>query len=112
MIDLIDLEQDRLNDVVPDKFETRVADQMGDVGALAAEEVIKADNLVAIVQQAFAKMRAEKAGTAGYQSSHVFASVSRNVGSRPSQAKRCIGDYSCIAQLSLLVEGIVIILAS
>jgi hypothetical protein len=49
----IDFEQNRLNSVVPDKLEAGITYEMRDVGALAAEEIIEADNLVALTQQPF-----------------------------------------------------------
>ena len=40
---------------------------MSDVGALAAEVVVEADDFVPVFQQTFAKMGTEKPGAAGNQ---------------------------------------------
>jgi hypothetical protein len=54
MEDAIDFEQNRLDGVVADKFEVAMAGQVGDVGALAAEKIVEADDFVAVVEQALA----------------------------------------------------------
>ena len=68
--DAIDFEQDRLDDVVADELEIAVAEQMHDVGALAAEKIVEADDFVAVLEQPLAQMRAEKSRAAGYQYTH------------------------------------------
>jgi hypothetical protein len=50
--DAVHFEQDRLDDIVADEFEIAAANQMSDIGALAAEEVIEANYVVTIVEQA------------------------------------------------------------
>jgi hypothetical protein len=54
MKDPIDLEQNRLDGIVADKFEIGMAGQMRDVGALAAEVVIETDDLDAVAEQPLA----------------------------------------------------------
>ena len=49
MEDPVDFEQDRLDHVVPDQLEAGIAAQMGDVGPLAAEEVVQADHFVPVL---------------------------------------------------------------
>ncbi len=66
----IDLEQDRLDDIVAHQLEIAAVDQMADVGALAAEKVVQADDFVPVLEQAFTKMRPEKSCATGYQRSH------------------------------------------
>ena len=65
IVDLVDLEIDREGHVVADQFEVLVVEQMLDIGARAGEKIVEADDVGALVQQAFAQMRAEKSGTAG-----------------------------------------------
>ena len=72
MKDAIDFEQDRLDDIVADQLEVTVPDQMADVGAGAAEEIVEADDLVAVPEQTFTKMRPEKSCATGYQRSHAL----------------------------------------
>ena len=50
----IDFEQDWLDDVVADELEIAVAEQVHDVGALAAEKIVEADDFVPVLEQALA----------------------------------------------------------
>jgi hypothetical protein len=50
-----------------DQLEALVAEQMLDVAAGAAEEVVDADDVGALGQEPLAQMRAEEAGAAGDQ---------------------------------------------
>ena len=45
----IDLKQNRLDHVVPDQLEAGIAAHMGNVGPLAAEEIIEANDFVLIL---------------------------------------------------------------
>jgi hypothetical protein len=65
VIDLIDFEQDRFDDVVADDFEVLIVAQMENVRTLAAEVIVEADDLVPFFEQALAEMGTEKAGAAG-----------------------------------------------
>ena len=56
---------ERKGHIVAHQLEVRVIEQMGNVVLGAGEEVVQADDVVAVVQQAFAEMRAEEAGTTG-----------------------------------------------
>jgi hypothetical protein len=49
---------------------------MTDVGAFAAEEIVEADNLVAIFKQPLSQMRSEKSRSTGNQRSHVYLRLS------------------------------------
>src|SRR5258708_10434217 len=71
--DAIDFQQYRLDHIMADEFEVAVAEQVHDVGALAAEKIVEADNFLPVVEQALAKMRAEKSCAAGYQCSHSWS---------------------------------------
>jgi len=70
MENAIDLEQDRFNDIVPHQLEIAAVDQMADVGTLAAEKIVQADDFVPVVEQPLTKMRPEKSSSTGYQRSH------------------------------------------
>ena len=54
MENAIDLEQNRLDSIVADEFEIAMAREMGNIGALAAEKVVEADDLRAVAQQPLA----------------------------------------------------------
>jgi hypothetical protein len=45
---------------------------VGDVAFPSCEIVVEADNLIAFIEKAFAKMGAEKSGTAGDETSHAW----------------------------------------
>ncbi len=65
VVDLIDLEEDRLGDVVADDLEVGMGDEGVEVFAAAGEEVVEAEDLVVFVQEAFAEVGADEAGAAG-----------------------------------------------
>ena len=70
IIDLIDLEQDRLGHIVTDELEIVVVQQMRDVLFAAGKEIVETDDLVAFIKKPFAKMRTDKPGPAGDKNSH------------------------------------------
>ena len=49
------------------QLEIRPVEQMRDVGLLAGEEIVEADDVVSLLDQPLAQMRAQKAGPAGHQ---------------------------------------------
>jgi hypothetical protein len=67
IVDLVDLQIDRECHVVADKLEALVINQMLYVASGAGEEVVEADDLRALSQQAFAEVRAQKTGPTGHQ---------------------------------------------
>jgi hypothetical protein len=69
VIDLIDLDIERERHVMPDKLEVLVIEQMLDVAAGAGEKIVEADDIGAVVEQALAQMRAQKACATGDQNS-------------------------------------------
>ena len=77
MKDAVDLEQDRLDDVVADELEGRMPMQMLDVGAFAAEKIVQADYFVPVVQQPFAQMGSEKSRAACHKYSHAVLRLVR-----------------------------------
>jgi hypothetical protein len=44
--------------------------QVGDIGLPTREKIIEADDLVAVLQETIAKVRAQKAGSAGNKYAH------------------------------------------
>jgi hypothetical protein len=67
VVDPVDLHVQREGDVMPHQFEVGIAQQVGDVLLAAGIEVVNAQHVVAVAQQALAQVRAEEAGTAGDQ---------------------------------------------
>src|SRR5262245_37555054 len=65
---------DRLAHVVLEEPEPRLVRQVGDVAAIPGQEVVDADDLMAIANEAFAKMRANKSGSARYDRSQAESS--------------------------------------
>jgi hypothetical protein len=64
VIYLIDLEQDRFGDIVPDQLKMMVVEQDSRYSPCGREEIIETNNVVALREQSFTKMRANKPGTA------------------------------------------------
>ena len=65
VVDLIDLEPERMDDIVPQKLEVAAAEQMSHVRLLAGEKVVDADDIMPHVDQTFTEVAAKKASTAG-----------------------------------------------
>ncbi len=65
VVNLVHFQKDRQGNVVADQFEIRPAQQVSDIGLLAGEEIIHADDVVSLVDQPLAQMRPQKAGPAG-----------------------------------------------
>ena len=65
VIDLVDFSLVGIDHVVADELEVRPADQVFDVGLLAREEIIEAEHLMPLIDEAITEMRAEEAGAAG-----------------------------------------------
>lgn len=64
VIDLVDLEQDRLDDIVPDELEPGVAEQMNEVVLPAGEEVVHNDDIVAPSDQLVDEVASNETGAA------------------------------------------------
>jgi hypothetical protein len=75
VIDLVDLQQQRLADVVPQKLEAAVIEQMSDVISTPREKVIEADDFVALQNQTFTEMRADEPRTARHEHLHCITVV-------------------------------------
>jgi hypothetical protein len=67
VVDLIHLDDVRLDDVVTDELEMVVTEEVLDISARSGKEVVEAGDFVAVSQQTFAKVRAQEAGAAGHQ---------------------------------------------
>lgn len=65
IVDLINLEPERMNDVVPEQFKVSAAKQVGNVCLLAGKEVVSTDDIMSLLDQPFAEVTAKEAGTAG-----------------------------------------------
>src|SRR5262245_48409903 len=61
---------DEFGDGVADELKPGVAGQVREVGGIAGEVVVDADDLVALAQQFVAEMRAEKPRRPGYEEAH------------------------------------------
>lgn len=67
VVDLVHLDVEREGHIVAHELKVRMIEQMDNVVLGAGEEIIEADDVMAIVQQAFAEMGSEKAGAASDQ---------------------------------------------
>ena len=67
VVDLVHLQEDRLDNVVPDELEARPAYQVLDVLELTGEEVVQAKDLATLLQKPFTEMGADEPGPAGDQ---------------------------------------------
>ncbi len=66
---LVDLK--RMGNIVADKREARMAAKMFDVAQRARDEVVHADDIVAVFQETLAQMRADETRAACNDCSHV-----------------------------------------
>jgi hypothetical protein len=66
IVDLIDLDLERVDHVVPQEFKPRIGQQMDDVLLPAGKQIVEADDLMAVADQAIAEVAAEKSGAAGH----------------------------------------------
>ena len=67
VVDLIDFEVDRVDDVVTDAFKMGISQQMADVVLAAGVKIIEAKELLSLCEKPLAEVRSEKAGAAGDQ---------------------------------------------
>ena len=58
--------------ITREELETLVREQMRDVLPAAGEEIVEADDFVAVLKKPVAKVGAEEAGAAGDEDSHIF----------------------------------------
>jgi hypothetical protein len=85
---------DVLGDVCAHEPEIVTAEEMLDIRRCAGEEVVEAENLVALVEETFTKVRAKEAGTAGDHGARSGDDNSRdraNVDRRPVTGEPVLG---------------------
>jgi hypothetical protein len=78
--DLVHFQINRIDNVVADQFEVVTIQEMTDILLGAGEEIIQAEDIVRILQQAFAEVGTEKSGTAGDQDAHFIPCLFRLFG--------------------------------
>lgn len=64
VVDLVHFQKDWQRHIVTNQLEIGSFEQMDDVRFLAREKIVETDHIMAVVDQSFAEMRAEKTGTA------------------------------------------------
>ena len=69
VVNFVDFQKDGHRHVVPDQLEVGPVQQVGYIGFLAREEVVEADNVMALIDQPVAEMGADKPGTTTYKNS-------------------------------------------
>ena len=67
VVDFVDFDEQREGDVVAHQLEFRVGEEVRDIGLVAGEEIVGANDFMAVVQQSLAQMRAEETGASGHQ---------------------------------------------
>jgi hypothetical protein len=66
VVDLIDLEQDRLSHIMPHELKFMIIEQMSNVLLPPGKKIVQANDFIAFGQQSFAQVRSDKSGAAGY----------------------------------------------
>ena len=72
VVNLVHLGLERLDHIVPDQFETGMAEKVLDVGFSSGEEVVQAEDFVPGCDEPLAKMGAKESGSAGDEDAHGF----------------------------------------
>ena len=72
VVDLVDLDLEGIDHVVPQEFKARVGEQVDDVLLPAGEQIVEADDLVPVADEPVAEVTAQEAGAAGDEDSHVL----------------------------------------
>jgi hypothetical protein len=70
IINPVDLELEGIDHIVPDEFESGIANEMLDIRLTTGEEVIQTDDFVPLFYESVAEMGAEESGSAGYENTH------------------------------------------
>ena len=70
VVDLVDLELERVDHVVAHQLEVGAAVEVGNVALAAGKKVIEANDVVAVFEQAVAEVGTQKAGAAGDKNTH------------------------------------------
>ncbi len=72
MVDLINFQKNGLDDVMADELEIGLIQKVSDVVFASSEEVIKADDVIAAVDEVFAQVATYKSSSAGDQNTVAF----------------------------------------
>ena len=70
VVDAVNLELERVDDVMAHEFEAGIADEMLDVRLTTSEEIIKTDNFMSLLDKTVAEMGTKESGSAGNENSH------------------------------------------
>jgi hypothetical protein len=65
IVDLVGLDIERKSHIVPDHLEAMMVEHSFDVAPCTGKIIVDADDISALLEQAFAQVRAEKSGAAG-----------------------------------------------
>ena len=88
VVNLINLNAERLSDVVADELEVWIAHEVGDVLLATGKQVVHTDDFILLVQQAFAEMGAEESGSASDEDAF-FHGVVRGFSYLGRKSKHC-----------------------
>jgi hypothetical protein len=69
IVDLIDLEHDRFDDIMPDEFKLLVGSKVRDVLFGTREEIVEAEHLAAGLKQMVAQMTSQESRAPGHKNS-------------------------------------------
>ena len=75
IVDFIDLDKERERDVVAHELEIGMVEKMRNIVLAAGEEIIDAQHVAALLEQAVDEVRSEEAGAAGHH--HAFTQIIR-----------------------------------
>ena len=70
IVNPVDLEFERVDDIVAHELEAGIADKMLDIRLTTSEEIVEADDFVSLLDQAIAEMRTKESGSAGNEDTH------------------------------------------
>jgi hypothetical protein len=71
IVDLLDIDEERLRHIVPDELELGVIEYVGDVLAPTGEQVVEADHMVTFCEQSLTEVGTNESGAAGHEDAHV-----------------------------------------
>ena len=70
IVNPVDLEFERVNDIVAHELEAGIANKMLDIRLTTSEEIIEADDFVPLLDKAVAEVRSKESGSAGNENTH------------------------------------------
>jgi hypothetical protein len=70
VVDLVHLQEDRLNDVVPYQFEIGILQQCMDVPPSSGKKIVQTEDLMPLAEQTLAEMGPEETGASSNKYSH------------------------------------------